>query len=98
MSALAYIGDPLQCAAYRLAGFATWSPDPGAELEALQAALVGTQAVFISAEMASRLPRSRLEKALAAGSPLVAIVPRTGGRASELDPAERVRSQLGLER
>jgi vacuolar-type H+-ATPase subunit F/Vma7 len=98
MSALAYIGDPLQCAAYRLAGFATWSPEPGAELAALQAALAGTQAVFISTEMALRLPRSRLEKALAAGSPLVAIVPRAGGRASELDPAERVRSQLGLER
>jgi vacuolar-type H+-ATPase subunit F/Vma7 len=98
MSALAYIGDPLQCAAYRLAGFATWSPEPGAELGALHAALAGRQAVFISAEVASRLPRSRLEQALAAGSPLVAVVPRAGGRASEQDPAERVRTQLGLER
>ena len=98
MSALAYIGDPLQCAAFRLAGFATWSPEPGAELAVLQAALAGRQAVLISAEVALRMPRPRLDQILAAGSPLVAIVPRTGGRASELDPAERVRAQLGLER
>jgi hypothetical protein len=97
MTGLAYIGDPIQCAAFRLAGFATWSPEPGHELAALQAASKTAAAVFISAEVAATLPRARLEAKLALGEPPLAIVPR-GGRPSPLDPAERVRSQLGLER
>jgi hypothetical protein len=75
-------------------GFATWSPEPGAELEALQAVPAGTQAVFISAEMASRLPRSRptrrWRRVLLGGDRAA----RGGRERTRL--AERVRSQLGL--
>lgn len=97
MSALAFIGDPLRCAGFRLAGFAVWSPAPGAETAALEAALAAAQAVFITAEIASRLPRARLDAVLAAGTPPVAILPGDDGKPSALDPAERVRAQLGLE-
>jgi vacuolar-type H+-ATPase subunit F/Vma7 len=98
MSALAFIGDPLQCAGFRLAGFATWSPAPGSEVAALESAMAAAQAVFVSAEVAARLPRPRLDAALAAGTPPLAILPGEGGKPSALDPAERVRAQLGLER
>lgn len=98
MSALAFIGDPLRCAGFRLAGFTTWSPAPGGETAALEAALAAAQAVFIGAEVASRLPRARLDAALATGTPPLAILPDDAGMPSALDPAERVRTQLGLER
>jgi vacuolar-type H+-ATPase subunit F/Vma7 len=98
MSALAFIGDPLQCAGFRLAGFSTWSPAPGSEAAALEAARAVAQAVFISAEIAARVPRGRLDAALAAGTPPLAILPGDDGLPSALDPGERVRAQLGLER
>ena len=95
---VAYLGDPVSAAGFRLAGARTWTPEAGAESAALARARARAGVVLLSAEVADRLPRDELEAALAALRPLVAIVPDAAGTVSPLDPAERVRAQLGLER
>jgi len=97
-AALAYVGDAFDAAGFRLAGARVFSPAPGGEAAALAQARSVAQLVLLSAEAAAALPRGDLEAALAALQPLVAIVPGAGGAVSPLDPAERVRAQLGLER
>jgi vacuolar-type H+-ATPase subunit F/Vma7 len=97
MSAFAYIGNAEDAAGFRLAGVRCWTPS-GDEAEAFAAAIAsGAEAVFITAEVAERIARTDLEAALAAGRPLIALMPEPGQPPSRLDPAERVRAQLGLD-
>jgi vacuolar-type H+-ATPase subunit F/Vma7 len=95
---LAYVGDAVTAAGFRLAGARVFSPAPGGEAEALAQARRTAQVVLLSGEVAAALPRAALESAMAALQPLLAIVPGAGGEVSPCDPAERVRAQLGLER
>jgi len=94
-AAFAYIGNALDAAGFRLAGVQACAPEPGTELASLEAA-AGCQAVFITPAVAAQLPCAVLEAAMTASRPLVVLVPEDGA-ASPLDPAERVRAQLGLE-
>jgi vacuolar-type H+-ATPase subunit F/Vma7 len=97
MSAFAYVGAVEDAAGLRLAGVRCWSPQ-GDEEDAFRAALAsGAEVVFITAAVAELLPRPELEAALAHGRPLVVLLPEPGSAASRLDPAERVRGQLGLD-
>jgi vacuolar-type H+-ATPase subunit F/Vma7 len=95
--ALAYVGDAVSAAGFRLAGARVFAPTPGEEGLALHQAREAAQVVLLSSETAVALSRGELEAALAALQPLMAIVP-DDGEISPLDPAERVRAQLGLER
>lgn len=95
--ALAYVGDAVSAAGFRLAGAQVFTPADGGEKAALRQAREVAQLVLLSRQTAAALPRGELEAALAALQPLMAIVPDDGG-ISPLDPAERVRAQLGLER
>jgi len=95
---LAYVGDPVEAAGFRLAGARVYTPAPGAEAAALAQARAAARVVLLSPQIASALPRAELEAALAALEPLTAIVPRDGGEATAVDPSERVQAQLGLER
>lgn len=101
---LAFVGDALTAAGLRLAGVRAYAPRPGEERAAFAQACATAAAVFVTPAVAARLDAAELEGALAALSPLVAIVaveappdarPRAAAR---LDPAERVRRQLGVER
>jgi len=94
--ALAYVGDAVTAAGFRLAGARVFSPASGAEAAALAQARAAAEVVLLSAQVAEALPRGELEAAQAALQPLLAIVPE-GGTISPADPAERVRAQLGLE-
>jgi len=97
MTAFAYVGAAEDAAGFRLAGMRCWTPQ-GDEADALRAALAsGAEAVFITAEVAERIARGDLESALAAGRPLVVVLPEPGRPPGRLDPAERVRAQLGLD-
>jgi vacuolar-type H+-ATPase subunit F/Vma7 len=98
MLAFAYVGDSVQAAGFRLIGAKCWVPEPGSERAAFLAARKEAEAVFISPSIAERLPRTELDAALAAGRPLLLLVPTPGTDPSPLDPAERVRAQLGLDR
>src|SRR5512134_2793616 len=97
MTAFAYVGAAEDAAGFRLAGVRCWTPQ-GDESAALRAALAsGVEAVFITADVAERVARAELESALAAGRPLVVVLPEPGRPPCRLDPAERVRAQLGLD-
>ena len=97
MTAFAYVGAAEDAAGFRLAGARCWTPR-GDEADALRAALAsGVEAVFITAEVAERVERSEIESALAAGRPLLVVLPEPGRPPCRLDPAERVRAQLGLD-
>lgn len=95
-AAVAFIGDALAAAGFRLAGVRVYAPQPGGERAAFAQALATATAVFITPAVAAKLDPAAVERALAAGAPLVAIVPDEAPLAC--DPAERVRRQLGTER
>lgn len=95
-AALAFVGDALTAAGFRLAGVRTFAPQPGEERAAFAQALAAAAAVFVTPAVAAKLEPAELERALAASAPLVAIVP--DDTPPPFDPAERVRRQLGIER
>ena len=98
MPSLAYIGNPLDAAGWRLAGALTLSPAAGGEAQALDEARQSAAIVLVSSEVARALPLDLLEPALAALQPLLLVLPDDRGAPSPgIDPAERVRRQLGLE-
>jgi hypothetical protein len=95
---LAYLGNALDAAGWRLAGAVVDSPLPGSEVAAFAAARASAAVVLVSSEVARALPMDVLEPALAALQPLVLVLPDDSGtRPLAFDPAERVRRQLGLE-
>jgi vacuolar-type H+-ATPase subunit F/Vma7 len=97
MTVFAYVGDAEDAAGFRLAGARCWTPR-GDEADAFAAAMAsGAEAVFVTATVAERVPRAALEAALVAGRPLVVLLPEPALPACRLDPAERVRAQLGLD-
>lgn len=93
---LAFVGDALTAAGFRLAGVRTFAPQPGEERAAFAQALAAAAAVFVTPAVAAKLEPVELERALVASAPLVAIVP--DDTPPPFDPAERVRRQLGIER
>ncbi|GIL05918.1 MAG: hypothetical protein AMXMBFR72_17130 [Betaproteobacteria bacterium] len=97
---LAFVGDALTAAGFRLAGVRTFAPQPGEERAAFAQALAAAAAVFVTPAVAAKLEPVELERALVAGAPLVAIVPAPDQVRGPppFDPAERVRRQLGIER
>ena len=98
MHAFAYVGNAIDGAGFRLIGVQCWVPVPGDERTCFAAARRDAEALFLATEVAERLPRGELDAALAASRPLIVLVPRPTEEPSLLDPAERARAQLGLER
>lgn len=94
--AFAYVGNDVDAAVFRLAGVRTWVPRAGEALAAFTDATTGSDAVFITSQVAEALPRTVLDAALLAERPLLVLVP-DATTTSALDPAERVRAQLGIE-
>lgn len=95
-STLTYIGNDADAAGLRLAGVAAWAPRADELAAVFEAARSASDVVLLSMQAASRLPRAELEGALIAERPLLVLLPDDGSR-DELDPAARVRAQLGLE-
>jgi|LNFM01.1.fsa_nt_gb vacuolar-type H+-ATPase subunit F/Vma7 len=96
--ALAYLGNLQDAAGWRLAGACAVTPDPGGEVQALAAMMGTASVVLMSTEVARALPPDVLEPALTALQPLVLVLPDdAGGQTTAIDPAERVRRQLGIE-
>jgi|GEM_PF-5659836 len=95
---VAYIGNELDAAGWRLAGALTLVPAAGDERAALAQARSAAALVLVAGEVARALPGDCLEPALAALAPLLLVLPdEAGARPHALDPAERVRRLLGLE-
>jgi vacuolar-type H+-ATPase subunit F/Vma7 len=96
-SPIAFVGDAIMASGYRLAGVAVHVPSVGEEVAAFERARSEAKVVLVALDIALKIPLPRLEQAIAAQAPLVLIVPDLDGRPSPVDPAARVRRQLGLE-
>jgi vacuolar-type H+-ATPase subunit F/Vma7 len=94
---IAFVGDAVTASGYRLAGVAVHVPAAGEELAAFERARTEARVVLVALDTALKLPLARLESAIAAQVPLVLVIPDLDGRPSPVDPAARVRRQLGLE-
>jgi vacuolar-type H+-ATPase subunit F/Vma7 len=92
---IAFIGEELPAAGYRLAGAAVRTPRAGEELAALQATLTEADLVLVSARLAARIDPAALETVLAAPHPLTLVVAELDGEALRPDAAERARRLLG---
>jgi len=96
MTAVVFVGDATSAAGFRLAGVHTIVPAPGRERAALRAARDDAPLVLLAASVAARLPAAELSAALAALTPIVAVVPDITGSAAPPDLAARLKAQLGL--
>jgi vacuolar-type H+-ATPase subunit F/Vma7 len=96
-AALAFVGDELSAAGFRLAGVQTYVPSAGAEADALTQARAAAALVLMTAEVAARLPPAQLAAAQAATAPLLLIVPDVRARVPAPDLGRLIRTQLGIE-
>ena len=97
MATIAYLGDEVGAAGYRLAGATVHVPQPGEESTTFATALAESSVVLVSAAVAVRIAEDELRKALAALSPLTLVVPEPVHPEPLPDVAARLRRQLGLE-
>lgn len=97
VASVAYIGNELEAAGYRLAGADARVPRPGGEAECFDAARTECALVLMDGAIAARIPASTLEAALAGATPLVMIVPERTPGAGPASPAQKVRRLLGAE-
>ena len=91
-----FLGDELGAAAWRLAGLRTIVCEPGFEAAALEQVRSQAPWVLVSAACAERIAAPLLQRAIAATTPLVVVVPDAQGRAPMPDLAARLRAQLGM--
>ena len=96
MTAVVFVGDATSAAGFRLAGVRAIVPPTGGERAALRTARDAAPLVLVSASVAARVPPAELSAALAALTPIVAVVPDLTGAAAPPDLAARVKAQLGL--
>lgn len=94
---VAFIGDEVSAAGYRLAGAQAYVPARGEEAAVLEAVRSRAGLVLITAECAARIPHAALQRALAAIEPLMLIVPDVRAHQAPPDLGKRVRKQLGME-
>lgn len=96
MTLCAFIGDEVSAAGFRLAGVDVYVPGAG-EVPGLFARLRGrTDLILMTAEAAQGLPEDMLRGALAAGRPLVLVIPDVRGRMAPPDVSAALRRQLGM--
>jgi len=94
---IAYLGDEIGAAGYRLAGATVHVPRKGEEGSMLAAARAESSVVLVSAAVAVRIAEGELRRAVAALSPLTLVVPDPVVAEPLPDVAARLRRQLGLE-
>lgn len=97
MSVMAFIGDEVSAAGYRLAGAQVFTPEPRDTAAAFEDARASADVVLITADAARHLGPAKLETAQTAAKPLVLVVRDIRGRAAPPDMEEYVRTTLGLE-
>jgi vacuolar-type H+-ATPase subunit F/Vma7 len=97
MTTIAFIGDEVSAAGYRLAGAAAYVPAAGEEAVVFAAARAHAALVLLTAEYAARIPAAELHQALAAIRPLTLVVPDVREHVRPPDLGKLVRQQLGME-
>ena len=97
MNGVAFIGDELTAAGYRLAGAAAFIVPPAEAGAALAAAREQAALVLIAAAHARAVPAATLEAALGATRPLALVVDDVLGREAPPDLEQLMRHALGVE-
>ena len=96
MTLCAFIGDEVSAAGFRLAGVEV-HVSGAAEVSGLfQRLRTRTDLILMTAEAAQWLPAEILRGALAAGRPLVLVIPDVRGRSEPPDISATLRRQLGM--
>jgi vacuolar-type H+-ATPase subunit F/Vma7 len=94
---IAFVGDEVSAAGFRLAGAIAFVPARGSEADMLREARAAAVLVLLTAEVAARLPAALLADAQAAVAPLLLVVPDARARVAAPDPGHLIRAQLGIE-
>jgi len=97
MPGIAFVGDEVSAAGFRLAGIATYVPAPERVVETFLEQMKRRDMVMITAECANRLPARLLDEALAKPRPVVAVIPDIRGREVGTDWEAEVKRALGIE-
>ncbi|HUP06200.1 MAG TPA: V-type ATP synthase subunit F [Caldimonas sp.] len=97
MTVVAYLGDEVTAAGWRVTGARVRTPAQGEAGAALREALAEAEFVLLSSTVAAAIDTRTLQAAVAATSPLVLVVPDPRGDVPVPDLAARLRAQLGLE-
>ena len=91
-----FLGDELSAVGFRLAGARVATPPMGEEISLLQWARGEAEVVFLTAELAARLPEPTLHHALTARRPLVLVIADVQQRVAPRDLGIELRRKLGL--
>jgi len=97
MSRVAFIGDEISAAGYRLAGAAVFCPASSEVLKTFNEASAQADVVMITAEAARLIPEAQLSDALVATKPLVMIIEDVRARVSPPDLEKQMHAILGLD-
>ena len=96
MQAPVFIGDQLSAAGFHLGGAVVKTPAAGSEEAVFRNALVESELVMVTAEIASGLPRGLLDEAMLQNNPLVIVIPDVRKQQQPVDIADELRRQLGM--
>ena len=96
MSSIAFIGDRLSAAGFRLGGAEVHVPEAGDEGPLLAELITRVELVLLTAEIARRIPSQQLHAARMGQTPMVVVIPDVRGQQLPDDPAARLRQQLGM--
>jgi len=97
MSRVAFIGDEISAAGYRLAGAAVFSPSAKDVHKTFVKVSDEADVIMITAEAARHIPEPLMADALAATSPLVMVVEDVRARVSPPDLEKQMHAILGLD-
>lgn len=97
MARLAFIGDELTAAGFRLAGASTHTPDKPQTSEVFARVSQECELLLMTAAYAQALPPDVLQAALRESEPLVLIVPDVLGAHRPPDLVREVDRALGIE-
>jgi vacuolar-type H+-ATPase subunit F/Vma7 len=98
MARIAYVGDEVTAAGFRLAGVETYTPGPAQAAEALRQAIDDdSDCILLSCALAPCVPAAQLLEAWTALRPLLALVADARGDCVAPDVASEVRDALGLD-
>ena len=95
--AVVFIGDELTATGLGLAGIVVMMPAAADVASAFDEACRQGSAVLLSSALVPHVPVARLEAALMASQPLVAIVPEITGTSPLPDLVRRLKTTLGIE-
>jgi vacuolar-type H+-ATPase subunit F/Vma7 len=96
MALCAFLGDEVSAAGFRLAGVEVHQPTAATAVGLFQRLRGEVELLLLTSEVADWLPEEGLRRALAAGRPLVLVIPDIRGRFQPPDISARLRRQLGM--